>query len=196
MFPKWIEYILKYYSFYNFHSKSTAAIGGKLVRCLILSFHVGLSTCCTFNTFEMFAEVQSIMAHLDTLNLFSYYLSCALTYWLIIIESYAMQSVQSAFLQSFIRINEWFCSQAEMENRNYLFTTMSLPLIDVLVFAFAITLERTTNPVDKIIHFLFLDLLAHRMCFYLLYVKVIEFQLRKMATMLNKMQELTKYFDD
>lgn len=196
MLPKWIKHTLKYYSFYNFYLAPSTTILGKSFKYFVLLIHVILSAWCTFNAFDMFAEVQSIMAHLDTLNLFGYYLSGSLTYWLIIFDSYSMQKTQNEFWRSYVQINKQLRPQRNDRKRIYLITLIMLPVMDILFFAFAITHERTTQPADKIMHVFFLDLFAHRACFYLLFIKVIELQLQNISTELENMLKLAKFVDE
>lgn len=193
MIPKSVAFILKYYSLYNFHALSSAKVGGKLIRCVILIFHVSLCTWCTTNTLDFLTKMQAIMARLDALYLLGYYFSCAMIYWLIIFESYAIQSVQDAFWQNYLTIHKRFCFEIEIKKRNNLITIVLLPVIDVVVFLIAVTNERATMHSTKIMHFIYLDLCAHRMYFYVLHVKIIAFQLRQISMELKKIRKLVEY---
>lgn len=193
MIPKSVAFILKYYSLYNFHSLSSAKVDGKLIRCVILIFHVSLCTWCTINTLDYMPKMQAIMARLDALYLFGYYISCAVIYWLIIFESFTKQSVQNAFWQSYLTIHKRFCFETEIKKRTNLITIVLLPVIDVVVFLIVVTTERATRPSTKIMHFIYLDLCAHRMYFYVLHVKIIAFQLRQLSMELKKIRELVEY---
>lgn len=193
MIPNSVAFILKYYSLYNFHSLSSAKVGGKFIRCVILIFHVSLCTWCTINTLVYLTEMPAIMTRLDALYLLGYYCSCAMIYWLIIFKPYAIQSVQNAFWQNYLTIHNRFCFETEIKKRNNLITIVLLPVIDVVVFLIAVTNDHATRPSIKMMHFIYLDLCAHGMYFYVLHVKIIAFQLRQISMELKKIREFVTY---
>lgn len=121
VYSKWTENLLKYFSLFGFHSIALLSCCEKSMNLLIFAIQIVVCLFCTIRTFYAFIESKSIMSFLDAINFFLYYLSCAFTYWLIILDSYTNQTVEFAFWRHFYQFNERIkCRQIIFEKLNFL----------------------------------------------------------------------------
>lgn len=184
--PKWIVYIKKYFSLYNFYTKATER---KSFRNAILCIHIGLATWCTFITLSAFVDLMQVMKLLDAMNFVIYYTNLSFTSCIIILESYKCRVDLHVFWHIFIQINNNYYSQAKFRQRNYLLIFILTPIIDVAFTVFAIFNETTSPIVQKFMMLIVENFSSTRLLFYLLHLKVIEFQLQKIENELTNIQK-------
>lgn len=183
MDPTWIKNLLKLYSLFGFHSISFARFGGEFFSFFVFFIHIGLCmwiTCWAIGTFEFkLLDIE----FLDAINFVLFYLTAAITYWIIIYDSYTHQQIQRAFWNNFNRINQKFSSQSNLNKWQFLNAFFAFILI---YFVSCIILFFRAWAGDKhILHYGFLFIYDHRVLFYLLHLKVIIFQLRKIQNELK-----------
>lgn len=186
MCPNWIKYTLKYYSLFAFHFISVARFGGSVINSLIFLCQIAICAWCSFISFESFAVHMRLMAFLDALNFFIYFLTCALTYWLIIYDSYTNRSIQHKFWQIFIRIDKDYQNQCSFSDWHYLCALILRSAINIFLIMLAYFKENAIGPYEKIMNLIFLNIFDHRIFFYLLHMKVVAFELQKIEEKLKQ----------
>lgn len=174
--PKWIDYISRYFSLYNFHTRSSKK---KSFCILTLCIQIFSAAWCTSIVFDSITELTYLMRGLDVLNFIIYYMNYSLTYWLIIYESFKHRANLQHFWHIFHQINYQHFSEAELKSRSYLIILIVTPLLDLGWIAFAICNERASAVVQKIMMFIFMNVSVNRLLFYILHLKMIAFQLQK-----------------
>lgn len=141
MFPKWIKYILKYYSLWGFHSLPNASVGGKFGGKFIFIVHIILCIWCTISTFTTFIEEQSLMEFIDSVNFLLFYITSASCYWFIIYDSYTKQAFQQKFWNIFWQINETFCFQKDFNIWSYVIALIIIFTGDLSVLIISLVYE-------------------------------------------------------
>lgn len=179
MLSNWISSFLKYYSLFGFHSCCLARIGGKLIADCIFFIQFGLCIWCTILAFKKFDEDKRNMEFLDALNFFGFYLTSCLTYWLIIYDTYKNRRIGNAFWQRFIRINAEFIIHIDVDKWDFFGGFIAMGVIDLALLM--ITILRTlNNSSDYVFHYNFIVIFDQRIFFYLLHVKAVTLQMRKL----------------
>lgn len=168
---------------------------GKLMNSLFFVCHVVLCIWCSFGLLKTFAEKQSQMEFLDALNFFLYNIANDLTYWLIIYDSYQNHIDHCAFWEIFKKIDMEFFSQSNIGCRVYIMAFSSILIGDWIKLVFSLIPETETNYGGRIMHFLLLSVTDQRAFFYLLYLKLIKFQLKNIKTELMTLQTQTDVDD-
>lgn len=195
MCPKWIEYILKYYSLFGLHFIPNARFGGKSTSLLIYFIQIGLCIWCSFWAFKAFIEEQKLISFLDALNFFLYYLTSALTYWAILYDSYTKKDILRGFWQNFTEISQKCATQFDLNKWNFLFAFILLLVLDTIMSGLA--LYRTfINSEDNVTHYHFLAIYDQRIFFYLLHVKIVTFQLQKIENELKYIHQCKGYLSE
>lgn len=188
MFPMWIRYTLKYYSLFCFHFIKTLTIGGKYITLLFFIFQIGLCVWCSYGSLSTFAnEIATLMERLDALNFLLYYITSAITYTLIVCESFVNRSVENAFWCIFSHINEELCNQKNVENQKNVIISAAFCVIDVIIAVLSVTGEHTTSSAYLIRHHIFLIICNNHILFYQLHLNIIELQLRKLEMGVKRM---------
>lgn len=178
MTPSWIKYILQYFIFWGFQSTACTTMSDILFSCLIFVIHFSLCSWSSFRIVEAFAEKVTVMEFIDALNFLLYYISCASTYWMTLFDSYINRSDQYAFWKIFARINDQYPTQLMLKKSSYLITFLILLAGDFICVIFALIHEMNSGYGGRIMHFIFLISIDHRMFFYWLHLKVIAFRLQ------------------
>lgn len=196
VFPKWLWNILRYYSFWGFYLPISSTFGRKLTTFGIFLVQFILCFWSSFRIIEAFAEKRAVMEFIDALNFLLYYISCAFTYWIIIYDSYNNQSNERAFWKLFARNKRIFDMRQNFNERNYLITLILLVVGDCLIVIFALMREVVSEYGGRVMHFMFLCVIDHRIFFYLLHLKAIVFELRniKIGMSKNRWQRISSSF--
>lgn len=181
MLPKHINYTSLYYSFLGFQFEFYKTSTRKLTNSIILLVHIAICTWCSFCTFETAKLQMGFIEFLDVLNFLLYCSTCSLLYWLLIYDSLMNRSDQIAFWQFFTRIDKKFYAQSELKICSYLVALFLLLLGDAFIFIFAFVCNELTDS-RQLMHGIFFVIHDHRTFFYLLHLKIITFQLRKLNT--------------
>lgn len=185
MVPLWIDCVLKYYSLFGFYSSSCSKLSEKIFRSITSAVQLGCCIFCSVWVFVAFADEKTIMSFLDAINFFLYYLTCALTYWLILYDSYTNENIEIAFWSNFNRIGEQFYVPMKSTKWDFLCAFFWIILADLVCLSYSLYRENTTNIKDKFMHFTLIVVIDHRMFFYLLHLKVLAEQLRQIEAELQ-----------
>lgn len=188
MFPLRIKYILRYFSYWGFQSTTCTSLRKKSIASLIFLVHLSLCTWSSCRIFRSFTEKLAVMEFIDAMNFLLYYISCALTYWMTLFDSYFSYGIQCEFWKTFTRINEELPStpQLKLSKWSFLITFIILLAGDCACVIFALFREVHSEYGGRIMHFIFLITVDHRIFFYWLHLKVIIFQLKKIKIKLGK----------
>lgn len=187
MEPTWIKNLLKLYSLFGFHSISFARIGGRFFSFSVFLIHIGFCVWITYWAIETFQLKSLDINFLDAINFFLFYLIGVITYWIIIYDSYTKQNIQRTFWYNFNRINREFSAQTDLNKWQFLnaFTAFIL----IYFASCTILLFRVLVGDRHTLHYGFLIVYDHRVIFYLLHLKVIIFQLKKIQNELKHIFE-------
>lgn len=186
---KWIAYFLKYFSLYSFDTMSSDM---KSFRTFTLCIQIGLAAWCTLISFQSFEELLHLMEGLDALNFVLYYVNRSLMYWLIIYEVHTYRMDLRKFWRLLIQINHHYSKQASFKPRCFLLILIVTPFVDVLFTVFAILNEQTSRTVQKFMMLIFHIISFNRQFFYLLHMRMIEFQLQKIEIELKNINNTVK----
>lgn len=186
-----MEYLLKYCSLWGFHSIPTASVGGKSGAGVIFIVHVILCVWCSITTITTFVEERTYMEFIDSLNFFLYYITSASCYWFIIYDSRTKQRVEQKFWDIFRQINERFCFQTDFKIWDTLMAFVLIFTGDITVLITALIHKHSIgSPASVTMHCIFLSVFDHRIFFFLLHLKVITFQLKKIDSEFKHMRKL------
>lgn len=188
MLPNWLKKALKYFRWWGFHVIPFENFGGNIKNWLILIFHIGLCTWCSFSAFNQFSRKQAFMEFIDALNFFLYYITSASLYWTILYDSYTTRNEQQMFWKIYARANERLRSELNLTKGNYFLIFSLLLAADLTACIMAIVREVKTDP-GRIMHLTFLCVVDHRIFFYLLHLKVISYELNKIKHEIKEMSE-------
>lgn len=196
MFPNWTLFLLKYYSLFGFHSLPFARIGGKSGNLIIFLFHVMLCVWCSICTFTSFVAEQASMEFIDSLNFFSYYIASVTCYWFIIYDSYTHRKFEQQFWNIIRRIDECFYLQDKFKMWDSLTVLLLILAGDMTVLITALVNANSIgSPSSVIMHFILLSIFDHRISFFILHLKVIEFQLDKINSELKHMKKFDEIYE-
>lgn len=181
MLPKWIINILSFYHLFGFSTIQTR----KSISVLLV--HIIL---CSFASFTALATIiggHAYFDQLDFVNFLLYYVASVVTYWLIIYDSCTNRRVQFRFWTIFDGMNQNYWENVEIKKGIYLTGLIALLLIDI--FAFGLSFDVDKTPVlNKMLHYFFLAVFDIRIFFYILHLKLITFQLRKIEVQLKHLK--------
>lgn len=189
MFPKWLKFTLRYYCLWGFHCSTRNGFIEKLISIFIFLSHIGLCTWCSINLLRAFAEKLALMEYLDALNFHLYYIANVSTYWLILYDSYNNHNDQYVFWQIFRKIDIQLYSQSKIKKWTYLITLASIFTANISVVVFALVREVKSSYDLRLMHFIYLCMMDHRIFFYLLHLKIVAFQLKIIKMEIYKMQQ-------
>lgn len=184
---KWIINLRKYFHVMGFLSKTGDNVREKLPNFIILTIHISLSAWCSLCAFESFIEELNLMEFLDALNFFVYYAFFAVTYWLIIYDSYTKQHDESAFWNMFSQINDGISTN--IGKWMYLGPLVLLFGGNIIVMITIAFYEDTSGFFTKAMSFIFLWIYDNRVFYYFLHLKIIAFQLQKIEIELKQLQK-------
>lgn len=182
MFPKWITFILTYYSLWGFCFILPAKYNKKSIMFVIIASHCALVTSSIFCVFKTFPPLLKHAGPLDALNLLLFYIVSILSYLMIICDSYVNRVSQFEYWEKFSRIKEDFCAQINLTKWSYL---IALVVLHVGNFSYPAS--------DKFMYLHFFCIIDNRMLFYVLHLKVISSQLCRMETELKLIQHFDGY---
>lgn len=188
MIPKWIEYVLKYYSFWGFHATSFA-FSRKIVHNSVFVAHIILCGWCTLQGWISFVDGAAFMEFLDVLNFSFYYITGILLYWLIIYDSFVSRNVEFRFWHNFFQIPDKFGRQLDATKFSFFIPLIALTIGDSFMFIFAIVFEKLSDVNAKMMHVILLGVIDHRIFFYLFHLHVVASQLRQLTMEVKQMQQ-------
>lgn len=192
MFQNMTVYIFKYFSLCGFHSMPSMRIGGKYVRFIILLGYFAVCSWWFFSSLKTFSGLLIFMDYLDALNITLYNMTCIVTFSLIIYDSCVKQNAQNAFGRSLIEANLKYFPEMPILNWNYIITLILLLIGASLDFVYAVILYDEFNQIHhNFIQYLIFTVYDNRIFFYVLHLRVILVQLRKIQSELRLMQEQT-----
>lgn len=189
MFPKQIEYALKYFNLWGFHYIPSARIGGSLTSLAIFFCHFGLCVWFSFGFIQSYDELNSSMELLDALNIFLYNIMSVLTYWLITYDSITAMKVRNIFWCVFSEINQDYSMQRHFMRWDCLTAALILLVGNASSFVIAPFIDETSRKMSILPQYLFQSILDHRIMFYFLHMEVIVWQLQKINSELTEMRE-------
>lgn len=137
MFPKWIKFILTYFSLWGFlPGRSTKLIQSRLLMTIISIFHIFLCIWCTLCSIQNFENHRKLIAFLDVINFTLYSGSCLILYWLILLDSFISRNDQHEFLQSLTQIHREFDPKLHIEKLGYFIAFFMLFIGDIYLFIY------------------------------------------------------------
>lgn len=164
----------------------------KSFRTVTLCIQIGLAAWCTLISFQSFEELIHLMEGLDVLNFVLYYVNRSLMYWLIIYEVHTYRMDLQKFWKFLIQIDHHYSKQASFKPRFFLLILIVTPFVDVVFTVFAILNEQTTRIVQKFMMLIFHSISFNRLFFYLLHMRMIEFQLQKVEIELKNINNTVR----
>lgn len=182
MFPKWITFILTYYSLWGFCFILPAKYNKKSFMFVIIASHCALVTSSIYCVFKTFSPLLKHTGPLDVLNLLLYYIVSILSYLMIICDSYVNRVNQFEYWEKFSRIKEDFCAQINLRKWSYL---IALVVLNVGNCSYPGS--------DELMNLHSFCIIDNRMLFYVLHLKVISSQLWTIKTELNLIQHFDGY---
>lgn len=188
MTSKWIKYTLKYYTFWGFYSTSS-----KLTHIFVLIFQAISCIFCTLMGIKTLIQDQELMKLLDAYNIFLYFVFAMSLYWHTIYDSYTYRYEISYFWQIFEKIDVKFQIQNNFKIRYYFIIFIILSVGDCVMYIFATFFEHLSHTNGKTMHFILLNVVDHRLFFYLFHVNVIAFQLKKIEKKFKKLSVTSEF---
>lgn len=176
--PKWINRYLTFYSLWGFHYMPIARTPAKYSTCICV-FQIVLCLWCSYTALHTFSEIATVMDFIDALNMLLYYMSCTIAYWCIIYDSLRKRKQQRAFWWNYAEISRKFGFQTDLPKRNFLVPSLLFTAADLLICVFGLIRDTTTSYTPKLMNSMFLLTFDHRILFYMLHLRLIAFQLKK-----------------
>lgn len=186
--------MLNYYTIWGFYT-SSFTFYGKVTSFLIFLVHFVLCAWCTVFTMNVFFEQQYYSEFLDALNSFLYAAWATILYWLIIYDSYVNQRDQYRFWQMFSDFNKNYQQSDDFEKGNHLFTAIIILIANSLYIILTFVLDNATDNGNYVLHFILLNIIDHRLNFYILHLKVITYHLEKIDLKLKNLKINTNVDD-
>lgn len=191
MSPKWISFVLKYFSLFGIHSIASAKFGGKTFCFLIFLNQIFISVYSSFGKAKVYEIINSLLGTLDVLNILLYDISNILTFWLIVYDSYTKKNAQNGFWHIFRQINQ-------QHNVDKCFVKWSFIIALVVLFILSsahviVTVIFNDIPdfgnMQVYVYFQLTFFFDHRMLFYYFHLNAIAYQLEKIQVELREMQK-------
>lgn len=189
MSPKWIKYILMYYSLWGFCFIFPIEIDKRFFKFFVFSGHIALCLWCIFCSLISFSAYLTLMEVLDALNFFAFYVAAILLYITIIYDSHSNQTREMHFWKIFSEVSMESSAQSILEKWSYLNGLLVLLINNLLILLIGLVCDDTTDSTIKLLNFIFFNIIDNRMLFYFLHLKLIAFQLSKIGDQLNEMQK-------
>lgn len=188
MLPKWIQYILVYYSLWGFCFIFPTKIDRRFIKFFVFSGHIALCLWCSFCSLITFNESLISMKFIDAINSFAYYIASILLYVSIIYDSYSNQTLEIQFWNIFSEVNMEFSAQSILKKWSYLNGLLVLLMNDLLILLIGLSHDDKTDA-TMFMNYIFFNIIDNRMLFYFLHLKLIAFQLSKIEDRLYEMQK-------
>lgn len=192
MLPKWTIYALKYFSLWGFHSVRCIRVGGTVSNLVIFYFQLSLCCWCSFHILKMYKELSAIVQTLDVVNIISYYITCSIIYMSTVYDSRATLKIQKKFWCTYSRLNQHFCHQSALKWDYLLMLTMATignVINCVLAYTGAIIFHGSQT--SKATQFIYMNIIDHRITFYILHLEIIANQFRQIDVELEQSQTST-----
>lgn len=192
MLPTWIKYILINFSFYSFHFVQQPRFGGKILNSLIFFGHFCLCVWSSIISYTTLIQIQNRLDVIDMFNFFVFYLTSVSLYWTIIFKFYFNRKHLNVFWTIFIRIDCEFSSQIDLSKWNYLTISFLIFVENVMYFVIAVRMTTLFKFTSLLMMFINRNIFDQHVFFYILHLKVIAFQLRKLNMKLLQMNKFNR----
>lgn len=180
---KWIYCLLLFYEVCGFHHSGNE--DRKKMKYFLLIIQIIFMCIFTVNgILYMFAD---FLDTLGILNFAFFYFALLATYWIIIIESHLQKSVQELFWQMHGQLTDF--GQRNVMKRNYLFKYV-LHIFMFITMLFVSSRDRNTTAIAVMTYYVLLFMCNNRLYYFLLYLKLIKFELEKIENTLVKNRQI------
>lgn len=178
----WMWCLLKFYELCGFHHSIWS--NSRPIKCVIFTVQLILLYHFTQNEITYILALCDFMELLGVLNFAIFYGTLLINYWISIIESCIQKADQCRFWTIHRQSNE--CSQWNSVKRIFLCKFAVHLVLFVIMFLISTQDENTTA--DAIItYYILIFMCYNRLYYFLLYLKLIKFELQQIII------ELTKY---
>lgn len=176
----WFWCLLKLFELCGFHqSKWTKC---SLVKYAVAGLQVVQLCHFTFNEIGYILAISKFMDRLNTLNFALYSFSLLIAYWVVVVESIAKRNVQHEFWTIHGKLIG--CTERNALKRNYLFIFSTNFIVNCVTIYISIQDKRTSSNV-VITYYILIFMCNNRLMYFLLYVKLVEFELQHMIDTLH-----------
>lgn len=176
----WFWCLLKFLELCGFHQSEWTKCGP--IKYAIALLQVVLLCHFTFNEVAYIFAISKFMDRLNTLNFALYSCALLIVYWVVIVESFVKRNAQHEFWTTHGKLIG--CTKRNALKRNYLFKFAVHFVVNCATIFVSIQDKRTNSDVI-VTYYMLIFMCNNRLVYFLLYVKLIEFELQCMVNTLH-----------
>lgn len=173
---KWMYCLLKFYELCGLHHAMFHSTVRRPIKCIFVAFQVFLLYHFTLNGLKYILAISQFMERLGILNFTLFYGAALVSFWIVIVESYAQKPAQEAFWAHHGRLND--VGQRDSMKRQYL-CKFGIHLILFVIMLFVSAQDQNTTDYAVMTYYVLLFMCNNRLFYFLLYLKIIEFELQR-----------------